>query len=271
MNNVRIFQVQFSAAKKIEETLQKLKDICAVAAEEKADIVTLPEIFCCPYQNDIFRDYAEKAGGLIWSTCASLAKQHNIYISAGSIPEEDEEGNIYNTAYVFDRNGNQIAKHRKVHLFDIDVKGGQYFKESDTFSAGDAATVFDTEFGTMGICICYDFRFPELARMMALRGAKMIIVPAAFNLTTGPLHWELVFRSQAMYNQVYTVGTAPARDMSLSYRSWGHSIVADPWGKIVNQMDEKEGYQIVDIDLAEVDRSREEIPMLKHRRPEIYI
>ena len=100
------------------------------------------------------------------------------------------------------------AKHRKVHLFDIDVKGGQRFKESDTLTAGDKSTVFDTEFGPMGLCICYDFRFPKLARRMVLDEAQVILVPAAFNMTTGPAHWEILFRSRAVDNQVFTFGTA---------------------------------------------------------------
>lgn len=104
-------------------------------------------------------------------TLSRLAKRYQVYLSAGSVPESDKAGNVYNTAYVFDREGRQIAKHRKVHLFDIDVKGGQRFKESDTLTAGDKSTVFGTEFGPMGLCICYDFRFPELARRMVLDGA----------------------------------------------------------------------------------------------------
>lgn len=101
------------------------------------------------------------------------------------MPEKDDEGRIYNTAYVFDRQGNCIAKHRKMHLFDINVKGGQCFRESDTLTAGDSVTTFETEFGIFGICICYDIRFPELSRLMALKGAQVILVPAAFNMTTG--------------------------------------------------------------------------------------
>ena len=186
------------------------------------------------------------------------------------MPEKSEDGKIYNTAYVFDREGKQIAKHRKAHLFDIDVKGGQYFKESDTLSAGNKATVFDTEFGTFGICICYDFRFPELSRLMALKGAKLIFVPAAFNMTTGPAHWELMFRSQAVNNQVFAVGTAPSRMAGASYQSWGHSIVTDPWGAVVSQMDEKEGMSITEIDLERADEVREQLPLLKQRRTDIY-
>ena len=112
-----------------------------------------------------------------------------------------------------------IVRHlnKKMHLFDIDIKGGQYFKESDTLTAGDQVTVFDTEFGKIGLCICFDFRFPELARQMVDKGAKVILVPAAFNMTTGPAHWELLFRQRAVDNQIFTLGTAPARNEREEY------------------------------------------------------
>ena len=157
-----------------------------------------------------------------------------------------------------------------MHLFDIDVKGGQYFKESETLTPGNQITVFDTEFGKIGLCICYDFRFPELARLMADQGAEVIIVPAAFNMTTGPLHWELMFRQRAVDNQVYTIGAAPARDMNAGYHSWGHSIAADPWGKVLMEMNEKPEVQVVELDLDEVKKVREQLPLLKHRREDIY-
>lgn len=139
-----------------------------------------------PLREQILPGICGTREGDTWEKCSRLAAEHGIYLVAGSMPERDEAGNIYNTSYVFDRNGHQIGKHRKMHLFDIDVKGGQYFKESDTLTPGDQVTVFDTEFGKMGLCICYDFRFPELARLMVDEGAQVIIVPAAFNMTTGP-------------------------------------------------------------------------------------
>lgn len=234
------------------------------------DLAVLPEMFCCPYENKYFPEYAEIEGGDTWEKCSRLAAEYGIYLVAGSMPERDEAGNIYNTSYVFDRNGHQIGKHRKMHLFDIDVKGGQYFKESDTLTPGDQVTVFDTEFGKMGLCICYDFRFPELARLMVDEGAQVIIAPAAFNMTTGPLHWELMFRQRAVDNQVYTIGAAPARDLNAGYHSWGHSIVADPWGKVLLEMEENPEVKIVDLDLDEVKKVREQLPLLKHRRRDIY-
>lgn len=237
---------------------------------ENPDFVILPEMFCCPYQTENFPIYAEKEGGPSWQAMSDYARKYHIYLIAGSMPEADDVGNVYNTSYIFDRDGKQIGKHRKAHLFDINVKNGQYFKESDTLTSGDHATVFDTEFGKMGVMICYDIRFPEFARTMALDGARMIFVPAAFNMTTGPAHWELTFRARALDNQIYMLGCAPARDTQAGYISWGHSIVTDPWGKVMKQLDEKEGILIEEMDLDQEDQIREQLPLLKHRKSEMY-
>ena len=243
--------------------LEKIKD-------EKPDFVILPEMFCCPYQTQNFPVYAEEEGGPVWQQLSEYAKQYGIYLIGGSMPEKDAEGKVYNTSYIFDRQGKQIGKHRKVHLFDIDVTGGQTFKESDTLTAGDHDTVFDTEFGRMGVMLCFDIRFPELARMMVNDGAKAIFVPAAFNMTTGPAHWELSFRTRALDNQIYMTGCAPMRDESAGYISWGHSIVTDPWGRVVDMLDEKEGILICEVDLDYENEIREQLPLLKARRNDVY-
>ena len=267
---IRIAQLQLPVFATKDATYAHVTAACEKAAAAGADLIALPEMFCCPYETSNFPLYAEKEGGVTWQFAADLARRLGVYLSAGSMPEADEEGRIYNTAYVFDREGRQIAKHRKMHLFDINVKGGQVFQESLTLTPGNSVTVFDTEFGRMGLCICYDFRFPELCRLMALQGAQLILVPAAFNMTTGPAHWELTFRSQAVYNQVYTVGTAPARDLNATYHSWGHSIIADPWGSVVSQIDETEAIQITEIDIDKIGQIREQLPLLQHRRSDLY-
>ena len=267
---MKILQAQIMVSPSKDEAIKTLEVACKQAVKVGADFLSLPEMFCCPYETANFPLYAEAEGGNVWSKCAAMAKKYNIYISAGSVPEQGEAGEVYNTAYVFDRQGRQIAKHRKMHLFDIDVKGGQSFKESDTLTAGRDVTVFDTEFGPMGLCICYDFRFPELARLMVLRGAKVIFAPAAFNMTTGPAHWELMFRAQAMFNQCFAIGTAPARDLNASYHSWGHSIAVGPWGNVIAQMNEKAGCQVVDLDLSKLESIRQQLPLIKHRRTDLY-
>ena len=259
-----------------EKNIRQLEEILASGKTEGADLVTLPEMFACPYETGNFPLYAEPEGGPSWQALSTLAKEYGIYLSAGSVPElvkaetPGQKDLVYNTAYVFGRDGKQIGKHRKAHLFDINVEGGQCFKESDTLSPGQWIGCFDTEFGKIGLCICYDFRFPETARLMAQDGAKVILVPAAFNMTTGPAHWELMFRQRAVESQAYVVGTAPARDTESSYISWGHSIAVDPWGKILAQMDEKEGIRIVELDLDYVDKVRQELPLLIHRRTDLY-
>ena len=193
---------------------------------------------------------------------------------AGSIPElevgTDDAKSIYNTAVLFDDEGKILGKHRKMHLFDIDVKGKIYFKESDTLSAGNEFTVIETELATIGIGICYDIRFVELSRIMALNGAEILIFPGAFNLTTGPAHWEILFKSRALDNQVYAIGVAPALDKDASYNSFGHSIAVNPWGEIIEELDYDENLKLVQIDLDEIKRIREEIPILKNRRTDLY-
>ena len=270
MEKIKIAAIQMPTVADKMENVRTVKTYLEKIKDENPDFVILPEMFCCPYQTENFPIYAEKEGGPVWQQLSGYAKQYGIYLIGGSMPEKDAEGNVYNTSYIFDREGKQIGKHRKVHLFDIDVKGGQTFKESDTLTAGDSDTVFDTEFGKMGVMLCFDIRFPELSRMMVNDGAKVIFVPAAFNMTTGPAHWELSFRTRALDNQIYMVGCAPARDVSAGYISWGHSIVTDPWGRVTGMLDENEGILLAELDMDYEEQVREELPLLKSRRKDIY-
>lgn len=270
MEKIKIAAIQMSTVADKMENVRTVKAYLEKIKDENPDFVILPEMFCCPYQTENFPIYAEKEGGPVWQQLSGYAKQYGIYLIGGSMPEKDAEGNVYNTSYIFDREGKQIGKHRKVHLFDIDVKGGQTFKESDTLTAGDSDTVFDTEFGKIRVMLCFDIRFPELSRMMVNDGAKVIFVPAAFNMTTGPAHWELSFRTRALDNQIYMVGCAPARDVSAGYISWGHSIVTDPWGRVTDMLDEKKEILLAELDMDYEEQVREELPLLKSRRKDIY-
>lgn len=258
-------QVASSPAENLQTACTHLKDAVAGGA----DIAVLPEMFCCPYETPNFPRFAQKEGGEIWQALSDMAKENGLYLVAGSVPEDDG-GKTYNTSYVFDPEGKCIAKHRKVHLFDIDVKGGQRFMESETLTAGDSLTTFDTPWGKMGLCICYDIRFPEWTRLMALEGVKAVFIPAAFNMTTGPAHWELSFRARALDNQIYLFGCAPARDMEVSYHSWGHSIATNPWGEVMAQLDETEGILFAHADFEREDAIRDQLPLLRHRRVDLY-
>ena len=226
-------------------------------------------MFCCPYSNACFRSYGESAGGEAWQMLSDTARELGIWLVGGSLPELDD-GRVYNTAFVFDRSGRQVARHRKAHLFDIQVEGGQHFRESETLSAGSEVTVFDTEFGKIGVCICFDFRFQELAKAMGDGGAKLIVVPAAFNMTTGPAHWELMFRQRAVDNQLFTLGVAPARNEAAEYVSYANSILVDPWGTVLTRAGADETTLIAEIDLSQCEHIRTQLPILSARREELY-
>jgi predicted amidohydrolase len=158
---MKLALIQMEGTADREKNLQTAEFYLAEAAAQGADLAMLPEMFLCPYQTDAFPKYAEEEGGPSWQRMSADAKKDGLILAAGSMPEKDGQGRIYNTAYVFDRSGKQIARHRKMHLFDIAVEGGQHFRESETLTAGDDVTVFDTEFGRMGLAVCYDMRFPE--------------------------------------------------------------------------------------------------------------
>lgn len=269
MSKFKIGIIQMIVKKEKEINLNNARNLVNKLASLGANIIVLPEMFSCPYDNSYFPTYAEYDYEHTYNFLSNLAKVNNIYLVAGSVPEK-HNNNIYNTSYVFDRNGNNIAKHRKIHLFDINIKNRQKFKESDTLSPGNNITVFDTEFGKIGLCICYDFRFPELARLMVNKGAQAIIVPASFNMTTGPAHWDIMFKSRAIDNQVYTIGCSPARDSTSTYVSYGHSLVISPFGETICELDEKEACITCEIDLDYVDKIRDELPLLMHRRIDLY-
>lgn len=249
----------------VEKAMENIERLAA----RGANMIVLPEMFNCPYDTKTFAKCAEPEGGETWQKMSEAARKNNIYLISGTVPEVDGD-QIYNTSYVFDPEGLQIAKHRKIHMFDIDIKNGQYFKESDALTAGDSPTIVDTAYGKIGIAVCYDVRFPELARYMAEKGARILIYPASFNMTTGPVHWELLFRARAVDNQVFTVGCAPARDDDATYVSYGHSIVVSPWGDVLGALADEEGFLMGTLDLGDVEKIRGQLPLIKHLRRDLY-
>ena len=270
MTKIKLALCQMNVIDNKKANLEKATSMIEESIKNKADFIVLPEMFNCPYSNDKFIEYAEdEQDSSTINTISRLAGENNVYILAGSIPEKEED-KIFNTSYLFDKKGNIIAKHRKMHLFDIDVKDKITFKESDVLTAGNEFALAETKYGKIGIGICYDVRFVELARIMVEDGALILFYPGAFNMTTGPAHWELLFRARALDNQVFCVGVAPALNIDASYHSYGHSIVANPWGEVVTQADEKEDLIICEIDLSEIKKIRDEIPLLKNKRNDLY-
>ena len=251
-----------------EENVSNAVSEIQAAAKNGADLAILPEMFCCPYNHKYFASCSEPAGGAVWQALSEAARTNQIWVVGGSFPELDN-GRLYNTSFVFDRTGKQIACHRKLHLFDAAITDGPHFRESDTLSAGNQLTLFDTEFGKIGLCLCFDIRFPELFLLLSKAGAKAIIVPAAFNSVAGAAHWELLCRSRAVDAQLFIIGVSPARNQE-GYISYGHSMVCSPWGEILAEAEYEPCTKIVPLDFSKIEQARQQLPLLTARRDDLY-
>jgi omega-amidase len=250
------------------------------AVTKGATFVSLPECFNSPYAVDQFANYAESVPNVgedadakehpTTSALLDMAREHKIHLVGGSIPERASDGRLFNTCIVADPSGAVIAKHRKMHLFDIDVPG-MFFKESLTLSAGDALTTFDTPWGVVGVGICYDIRFPVLASLMRERGAKLLVYPGAFNTKTGPAHWELLQRARAVDNQLFVATVSPARNPDSAYQAWGHSSVISPWGEVLSTTEESASVVVTEpLDLDHCTRVRSQVPVSMQARSDLY-
>jgi omega-amidase len=255
-----------------QKNIQTARQAVREAAAAGAELVVLPEIWNSPYSNDSFPTFAEDiSSGYApsYAFMADAAKESNIVLVGGSIPER-VGNNLYNTCFIFGKNGKLLGRHRKLHLFDIDIPGKITFKESETLTKGDFPTVVDTEVGRIGVGICYDIRFPELANLMASRGAQILLYPGAFNMTTGPAHWELLQRSRAVDNQLFVAMCSPARDEAGSYVAWGHSTVVNPFGEVIATTEHNPGIVFADLDLSEIEVRRQNMPMRYQKRSDLY-
>ncbi|CAG8537043.1 23503_t:CDS:10 [Cetraspora pellucida] len=259
----KIACIQLAVSSDKSKNLTNAKNKILEASKNGAKIICLPECFNSLYGTNYFSQYAENI--------PNGESESKAYIIGGSIPErEDSTGKLYNTCTVYNPEGSMIAKHRKVHLFDIDIPGKITFKESDSLSAGNSLTHFDTKFGKIGVGICYDIRFPEMAMIAAQEGCIVMFYPGAFNMTTGPLHWELLQRARALDNQFYVATCSPARDMSATYNAWGHSTVVNPSGAVIATTDHEESIIYADIDLDEMKSIRQSIPTTLQKRYDLY-
>ena len=239
------------------------------AAGMGAEFAVLPEMFICPYSNRYFRSYAEEEGGESRQALSAAAKECGIWLAAGTVPELSDE-KVYNTCYVFDDSGKQIAKARKLHLFKIDVPGKKAFDESLTLSAGDSLCSFDSPWGPIGITICFDMRFPELYYKLAERGARLVLSPADFALASGQAHFELLCRQRAVDAQLFTAVCSLSRDDGCIFEAWAHSMICSPWGEVLADAGTDEGIICRELDLSYTEEVRGILPVLNSRRPELY-
>jgi predicted amidohydrolase len=240
------------------------------AANDRADLVVLPEKWTVLGPPEAIRDSAQSLDGPALSAASGWARELGIFLVAGSVPElvPDQE-KLANTSVMFGPDGSRLAVYRKIHMFDVEV-GDVSYRESEIEEAGDQIAVGDANGTRVGLTICYDLRFPELYRILALRGARVITIPSAFTERTGRDHWEVLIRARAIEDQVFVVAAGQIGSAPPHYRSYGRSMIVDPWGVVLAQAPDTEGFVAADLDFAAQDDVRERLPSLRHRRPEAY-
>ena len=230
---------------------------------EDCDILVLPEMWNCPYYNDVLKEsytwHDESLNKLI-----QVAKKHHIWIVGGSICAK-ENNHLYNRCYIIDDTGEIVCHYDKTHLFTF-----KNYTESDVFTAGDHFQTFDTPWGKCGILLCYDIRFPEVTRILSKQGAQILFCPAAFNESATRDHWSLLTKTRALENEVFVCGVALAKYTYKNYTSGGHSIMIDPFGKVMKELNTSQEECVVDIDLNKVDEARKRMPFWKIRRVDLY-
>lgn len=238
-------------------------------AGQGVDLVLLPEMFNHLGSDPENAAAAEPIPGPSTEWVREQARGKGVFIHCGSVIERRDEGN-FNTSVVFDRAGQEVARYSKLHLFDIVLPDGSRYLESDAITAGDRIAVFDSEGVTCGLAICYDLRFPELFRALALAGAEVLLLPAAFTVPTGMYHWEPLIRTRAIENGCYVAACGQWGQWARGKQTYGHSMVADPWGTVIAQCREGVGTLAVDLDMDYLRSVRERMPVLKHRRQDLF-
>jgi predicted amidohydrolase len=241
------------------------------AVGQGAEFVVLPEYmtFLGPYER--FDDVCEPIPGPTYERLAAKARQHGIYLHGGSLIESSpENGRFYNTSLLFDPQGKLITLYRKIHLFDIDIPDGVTHTESTAILAGDKLVTADVAEFKVGMSICYDLRFPEMYRQLAAAGSELIVIPAAFTKITGQAHWEILLRSRAIENLAYVLAAAQFGQDASGNWCYGHSMIVDPWGEVLAVAPDGEQVLVADLDRNEAVRHRQQMPVLKVRRPDVY-
>lgn len=266
-DTLRVGLVQMNSQSDKVHNLSRAEELIDQAVERGAQVVALPEYFSYLGPKEHHEEHAEHIPGPTTEMLSSKARQHRIYLLGGSILERsDNVGRYYNTSVLFDPDGRTLARYRKIHLFDIDVSGGVSANESATILPGDQVVTSELEGHGVGLTICYDLRFPELYRHLALEGAEVVFVPAAFTMFTGKDHWHSLLRARAIENQCYVIAPAQIGPHEPNAVCYGHSLVVDPWGTVIAECPNQEGLIVTDLDFEALRAIRAQLPSLANRR-----
>ena len=263
--------VQTNSQDNMQTTLDEVLAGIDRAARMGAQFVSLPETWSYLGESEGEQAAAATIPGDLTEALAEKARQHSVWLHAGSVLERvDGQERLFNTTLVFDPRGEIVARYRKIHLFDVDIEGQPSFRESDTIAPGDEVVTFDMDGTKVGLAICYDLRFPELFRKLALAGADIIMLPAAFTLMTGKDHWEPLIRARAIENTVFMVAAAQVGPHPPGRMCYGRSMVVDPWGVVLAQAGDIPTVVTATLEMDGISRVRSQIPSLQNRMPDLY-
>ncbi|CAN5502043.1 carbon-nitrogen hydrolase family protein [soil metagenome] len=267
---MRAAAVQINSTDDYERNLRVAESLVRDAAADGAELVVLPEKWTALGPPDTLRAAAQPLHGPALAAASGWASELGIHLVAGSVPELVEgRSKLFNTSVLIGPDGVRRAVYRKIHMFDVDV-GDVSYRESETEDPGSEEIVSDAGGVLVGLTICYDLRFPELYRVLALRDARVITVPAAFTDRTGRDHWEVLLRARAIENQLFVVAAGQIGDAPPHFRSYGRSMIVDPWGVVLAQAPDTECFITAELDLRVQDEMRNSLPALRNRRPDAY-
>lgn len=261
--------VQMTSTADVEANLSTVRELVSEAAARGAELVVVPECFAYlgPEAGKLEVAESLEEGGPILDACRSIAKDLGIDVVYGGFWEKSNvPGKVHNACVYLRADGSVAARYRKIHLFDVDLPDGTKLLESETVDPGEEVMVAEAPFGTLGLSVCYDLRFPELYRRLVDQGAIALAVPSAFTLTTGKDHWHVLLRARAIEQQCYVLAAAQTGHHYGKRRSYGHALIADPWGVVIAQCGEGEGVAVAPIEPGRVEQVRRSVPSLAHRR-----
>lgn len=268
-NSLRIALIQPTSTTSIERNIALIEPMIRDAALDGAQLISLPEVANLT-QMDRKKSVVEaqlENDDTFLARCQELASELNVWIHAGSLVVQlDDDDRMANRAYMIDDKGAIRARYDKIHMFDVDLEGGESYRESSLFRPGTKAALVDTPWGKIGLTICYDVRFPQLHRTLAQAGAKLILNPAAFTRKTGTAHWHTLLQARAIENGCFIAAAAQTGDHEDGRETYGHSLIIAPWGDIIADAGTKQGFIIADLDLAKVDEAHSMVPSLENGR-----
>ncbi|MFZ6648405.1 carbon-nitrogen hydrolase family protein [Undibacterium sp. TJN25] len=262
---MKVAAIQMVSTPVLEQNMATAGHLMRQAAEDGAGLLLLPEYWPIMGMHETDKIALAEAPerGAIQEFMVDAARSLGVWLIGGTLPmASGDPSKVLNTTLVYSPQGAQVARYDKIHLFGF-TKGDESYQESRTITPGKDVVTFDAGFGSIGLSVCYDLRFPELYRAMG--ACSLIVVPAAFTYTTGQAHWEILLRARAVENQCYVLASAQGGKHPNGRRTWGHSMLIDPWGEILSVLDEGEGVVAGELKLDYMDKVRENLPALKHR------